>query len=332
MRISRRIAVVLPLVLALAACGSGNDADSAAGTVEIRIPDPGNAGILALGKKDGSLDVALGAVNAKVAWTGSSGPFAPAAQAINANQLDVSLGSITSGIGSLAANPGFKLFATGEPDGAGEGILVKKDSAIQTVNDLVGKKVAVNKGGTGEYLLLLALKQANIPVDQVERVYLAPDQSAPAFNSGQVDAWATWSAYSVAALAQGNARQVVQGKDIKSDNYTIWAVRTGFVTEHPEVVKALYGYLNQASTKLVADPTPYLNVFKDTGPQSLDEQAKQITADFWKQGRPVQPIGAAEIARYDTAAQFFADQKVTTTKVDVKASVLDVESLTAGTP
>lgn len=316
------LALALVAVTGLAGCSKSDD-----NTVTLRIPDPGNSGVLALGKKDGSLDAALAAVHAKVSWTGSSGPFAPAAQAINANQLDIAQGSITSGIGALAANPGFKLFATGAPDKVGEGILVKKDSAITGVKDLAGKKVAVNKGGTGEYLLLRALAAANVPVSAVERVYLLPDQSAPAFNSGQVDAWATWSTYTVAALAQGGAKQLVQGGAIDSDNYTIWAVRTGFVTDHPDVVKALYTYLNQAGTKLLADPTPYLNVFSSTGAQSLNGEAKEITIGFWKQGSTVEKITAADEARYDTVAQFFADQKVTASKVDVKSSVLDVDSL-----
>ncbi|MBT0773632.1 ABC transporter substrate-binding protein [Kineosporia sp. J2-2] len=327
---TRRVAV--PLLLAvvamsgLAACGSDAEAADSA-TIQVRIPDPGNAGILALGKKDGSLDAALSAVGAGVEWTGSSGPFAPAAQAINANQLDVAQGSITSGIGSLAANPGFRLFATGQPDPVGEGILVRKDSSITSVADLKGKKVAVNKGGTGEYLLLQALKKAGVPYDSVERVYLAPDQSAPAFSSGQVDAWATWSTYTVATLAQGTSRQLVQGEDIDSDNYTVWAVRTAFADEHPEVVRALYEYLHEASAQLIADPQPYVNVFTDSGAQSVTGEAKEINLDFLRRSAQVEPITDDDLKRYAAVAQFFAEQKVTTSTVDVAASVIDVESL-----
>lgn len=328
MALTRRLALAAVLALAatagLTACGTGDGDAAAGGKIELRLPDPGNSGLLALGKKDGSLDAALGAAGATVAWTGTTGPFAPAAQAINANQLDVAQGSITSGIGSLAANPGFKLFATGKPDPVGEGILVKKDSPITGLEGLIGKKVAVNEGGTGEYLLLQALKSAHIAAEKVERVYLTPDKSASAFNSGQVDAWATWSTYSVAALAQGNARQLVQAGDVASDNYTIWAVRTAFATEHPAVVKALYDYLHAGSAALIADPAPYVNVFSTGGAQALDEQAKRITVEFWKRGSTIDTIGAQDEARYATVAQFFADAGVTKSKVDVAASVLEL--------
>ncbi|MFI1194804.1 ABC transporter substrate-binding protein [Micromonospora sp. NPDC020750] len=328
------VATAAGLVAALvgaAGCGtSGEPADAAGGrTIEVRIPDPGNAGVLALGKKDGSLDAALSAVGARVAWTGSSGPFAPAAQAINAGQLDVALGSITSAVGALAGSPGFTLFAAAQPDPVGEGILVKGDSPIRGVADLAGRKVAVNKGGTGEYLLLRALATANVPADRVERVYLRPDQSAPAFESGQVDAWASWSTYVVSALA-GGARLLVDGRTLGSDNATVWAVRSAFATDHPEVVRALYAYLRDKGAASQADPAPFVNVFTDAGPQSVSGRAREITIDFARRSSPVEPIGADLLARFDTVARFFVDAGVTPKKVDVAAHVLDVTKLPAG--
>lgn len=111
----RRLAVVataLGSLLSLAACSSSTGAStSAAGSggsaqeTVIRIPDNGNSGVLALGKKDGSLARALAAVHAKVEWTGSAGAFAPAAQELDANELDVAEGSITSATTALAQSP-----------------------------------------------------------------------------------------------------------------------------------------------------------------------------------------------------------------------------------
>lgn len=69
-------------LLVLSACSTSDDSNGSAPegssgkTIDVRIPDPGNSGVLALGKKDGSLDKALGKVGARVKWTGSAGPFA----------------------------------------------------------------------------------------------------------------------------------------------------------------------------------------------------------------------------------------------------------------
>ena len=313
------------------ACGGGPTGTEASkgtrDTVTVRIPDPGNAGVLARGKKDGSLDKALAAVGAKVAWTGSAGPFAPAAQAMNADQLDIATGSITSGITSLSQSPGFAFFTATDPDPVGEGILVREGSDIASVKDLVGRKVAVNKGGTGEYLLLKALARAGVPADKVERVYLRPDQTAAVFNAGQVDAWAVWSTYAVAEIGSGKAHFVADGTAIGSDNYSLNAVRSDFAAQHPEVVKALYRYLHENSAKEKRDPAAYLNVFTDAGPTAVNGKAKEVQIGFTRAGGTVDPIGAEDIKRFETVARFYADQKVTPNKVDIAAHLLDIEKL-----
>ncbi|MFF4339176.1 NrtA/SsuA/CpmA family ABC transporter substrate-binding protein [Kitasatospora sp. NPDC001540] len=318
--------------LALTACSSAKDtaasADGKGGAeVVLRVPDPGNSGFLAKGKKDGSLDRALAAVHAKVVWTGSAGPFAPAAQALNADQLDVAQGSITSAVAALAQKPGFKLFAQTEPDEAGEGILVKNDSPIKEVKDLVGKKVAVSQGGTSEYLLLKALEKNGIPADQVQRVYLRADQTSGVFNSGQVDAWATWGTFSIPAIANANSHFLANGKAVGSDNYAVWAVRSAFAEKHPEVVKAFYGYLHENGAKEKADPAAYLNVFTDAGPTAVTPAEKEIAVEFGKQRAVDSPITDADTARFAVVAKFYADQGVTKTLVDVKPYLIDVNSL-----
>ncbi|MFE7549037.1 ABC transporter substrate-binding protein [Streptomyces gardneri] len=320
----------LAVLSTVTACGGSTGADAskgAGGTVTVRIPDPGNAGVLARGKKDGSLDKALAAVGAEVAWTGSAGPFAPAAQAMNADQLDIATGSITSGITSLSQSPGFAFFTATDPDPVGEGILVREGSDITSVADLVGRKVAVNKGGTGEYLLLKALARAGVPADRVERVYLRPDQTAAVFNAGQVDAWAVWSTYAVAEIGSGKAHFVADGTAIGSDNYSLNAVRSDFATQHPQVVKALYRYLHENSAKEKSDPAAYLNVFTDAGPTAVNGKAKEVQIDFTRRGGTVDPIGAEDIKRFETVARFYADQKVTPNKVDIAAHLLDIEKL-----
>ncbi|MFJ4674676.1 MULTISPECIES: NrtA/SsuA/CpmA family ABC transporter substrate-binding protein [unclassified Kitasatospora] len=319
--------------LALTACGSSaeNAAASADGKggaeVVLRVPDPGNSGFLAKGKQDGSLDKALAAVHAKVTWTGSAGPFAPAAQALNADQLDVAQGSITSAVAALAQKPGFKLFSQTEPDQAGEGILVKNGSPIKEVKDLVGRKVAVSQGGTSEYLLLKALEKNGIPADKVERVYLRADQTSGVFNSGQVDAWATWNTFSIPAIANADAHFLVDGKAVGSDNYAVWAVRSAFADKHPEVVRAFYDYLHENGAKEKADPAAYLNVFTDAGPTAVTPAERTIAVDFGRQRAVDAPITAADTARFDVVAKFYADQGVTKTQVDVKPYLIDINSL-----
>jgi sulfonate transport system substrate-binding protein len=336
----RRLAVVATAVAlagSAAACSSSKstasqDPKNAAalagtGSVTLRIPDPGNSGALALGKKDGSLAAALAKAGAKVEWTGSAGPFAPAAQELDAGLLDVAEGSITSAVAALAQKPGFKLFAAVAPDKVAEGILVKDGSGITSIADLVGKKVVVWHGGSSEYLLLKALEKNNVPVSSVQRVYLQPNQSAAVLHSGQVDAWATWASFSISERANAGEHFLATGGDIGSQNYAVWAVRNDFATQHPAVVKAFYAYLHEAETKQAQNPEAYLNVFRTSGPDAVSGKEKDLTLDDYKAASPTSPITGADLVNFKEVAQFFADQKVTPGLIDVAPNVIDVTTL-----
>lgn len=329
--IRRALLVVGAAVLTLPAAGCAStqstSATAASGKIVIRIPDPGNSGSLALGKKDGSLAAALAKVGATVQWTGSAGAFAPAAQELDANELDVAEGSITSAIAALAQKPGFDLFAAVAPDEVGEGILVKDGSGIDSVADLAGKKVVVWHGGTSEYLLLKALAKYGVPASSVQRVYLEPNQSAAVLHSGQVDAWATWAQFSIAERATAGEHFLVTGGQVGSQNYAVWAVRTAFEQAHPAVVKALYDYLHAEDLKQEQNPDAFINVFHTSGPDAVSGTALQLTAQDYQAGGPTSPITASDIADFEDVAQFFAQQKVTSGVVNFKPYLLDVTTL-----
>ena len=324
-------------LLGLSACGSATTASTAgsgsgasAPEVVVRIPDNGDSGVLALGKKDGSLARALAAVHAKVVWTGTAGAFAPAAQELDANELDVAEGSITSATTALQQSPGFELFAAVAPDKNGEGILVRNGSPVHSIQDLIGKKVAVWHGGTSEYLLLKALQQNHIPADKVTRVYLEPNQAAPVFNSGQVAAWPTWATYSIPELANAGSHFLVTGGQVDSDNYAVWAVRTAFAKQHPAVVQALYQYLHDNGLKQQQDPAAYINVFTTSGPEAVSPAQKAVELPIDAADGTALPITGADLTRFHAVAQFFADQGITKGFFDVKPYVLDVASLPGG--
>jgi sulfonate transport system substrate-binding protein len=318
-------------ITAVAGCSSSATSSTSASAstsnvsqtlVTVRIPDPGNSGVLAVGKKDGSLAAALAAVGAKVQWTGTAGPFAPAALEMSANELDFAQGSITSAVTALAATPAFKLFAEQDPDRIGEGILVPASSPIKSVQDLIGKTVAVNKGGTGEYLLRKALAAANIPTSKVTFVYLQPPETAPVLNSGKVDAWATWNQYSVAEVGLDNARFVATGAQIGSQNYSVWAVRTGFAQKYPKIVAAFYNYLHTEGLKLVANPTEFINVFTTAGPEALNSAEVTFDAKDSAALGTTDPISPTVAAQFQNVASFFSSEGVTKSAVTVAPYII----------
>ncbi|NML12988.1 aliphatic sulfonate ABC transporter substrate-binding protein [Sphingobium sp. AR-3-1] len=91
-------------------------------------------------------------------------------------------------------------------------ILVKNGSPLKSAQDLVGKSVATTRGSIGHHLLLQALERAHIPADKVRVTFLPPGDAKAAFDSGAIDAWATWTPYTNVAIKEG-ARAMVDAKD-----------------------------------------------------------------------------------------------------------------------
>jgi sulfonate transport system substrate-binding protein len=146
----------------------------------------------------------------------------PAAQnlqeAIGAGAVDVGLagdapfqfayqsGQPIKAIGALAARP--------RPQGTLD-ILVPGHSSIHDVAGLRGKSIATTRGSIGHYLILRVLATNGLKPSDVKITFLSPGDTKAAFDTGSIDAWATWSPYVPTALSAG-ARIVADGADLTS--------------------------------------------------------------------------------------------------------------------
>jgi len=169
---------------------------------------------ITLAKSRGTLEKALAEKGIKVEWAGPFPAAAPAFEALNAGSIDITAGSSTSAIAALAAKVPLVIFAYQKMAAGSEGIVAKQASGITSIKDLAGKKVAVNRGGTGEYLLMRGLETNDIDPKSVQRVYLSPSDSGPSFLQGSVDAWATWDPFLTIAEKAYEGKVVANGAAI----------------------------------------------------------------------------------------------------------------------
>src|ERR1700704_3099430 len=100
---------------------------------------------ITLGKARGTLERALAAHGARAEWAGPFAAAAPALEALNAGSIDGTAGSSTASITALAAGVPMVIFAYQRLAASAEGILVKRSSPINTLKDLSGHSVAVNR-------------------------------------------------------------------------------------------------------------------------------------------------------------------------------------------
>lgn len=194
-------------------------------------------GTLTLLKGRGTLEKRLAAQNIAVKWT--EFPAGPVLlEGLNVGSID--FGTVGEAPPIFAQAAGARLVYVGhEPASPGsEAIVVPKNSALRTLADLRGKKIALNKGSNVHFLLVKALEKANIPYSAIQPVYLPPADARAAFERGSVDAWVIWDPFLAAAEQQLGARVLADGRGLVSNHQFYLAARS-FAEQHPDLTRIL---------------------------------------------------------------------------------------------
>ncbi|MDY0925737.1 aliphatic sulfonate ABC transporter substrate-binding protein [Enterobacter sp. CFBP8995] len=144
---------------------------------------------------------------------------APLLESLNSQHLDAGL--VGDGPLSFAVAAGAQIRAIQASQYLGNAIVVKKDSALHSIADLKGKKVATVKGSAGQNMVLNALHEAGLPDDSVSFVFTTPSEATLALDNGAVDAVATWEPYVSFAVAQSGDRIAIDGKNSPVSNYLV---------------------------------------------------------------------------------------------------------------
>jgi sulfonate transport system substrate-binding protein len=336
------VAAIAAAMLLLAACGSSGKSASTTGSqstgitsgsgttyqpVTIKFADPGNQGVLAWAKKNHTFDAPLAAVNAKIEWVPGAAAFSANLDAMKAGNINASGGAVSPYLGGLSNGLDFQIFSFADPAPGDktEGIVATKASGIKTVQDLVGKKVAVNAKAHGEWLLLEALKEAGIDPSKVTRVPIQPPDAAAAFASGQIQAWATFLNFFSGAVAQGATVVAYEGDFKNNDDVSVVGASKEVLTKNTAAFDAFEKVYAQLTKDGNADPQKYVNVIQTSGPQALSGPALQAQVDSIRTaGIPREPT-PADVARANRVVQLFVDNGVLPKSFDVNSVVFDVQ-------
>jgi ABC-type nitrate/sulfonate/bicarbonate transport system substrate-binding protein len=111
-------------------------------------------------------------------------------QALAAGQADWSGGGVESTVVAWATKLPFKAYSMYAKGGDSYGILVRKESNINSSKDLKGKKIAVPQGTAPAQGLNQVLKEAGLPRDSVMRVNANYSNMGQMLVAGSVDAMA----------------------------------------------------------------------------------------------------------------------------------------------
>lgn len=203
-------------------------------------------GLLSLLKGRGTLEQRLAPLGVKVTWTEfTAGPVQ--LEALNVGSIDFGDVGEAPPIFAQAAGAPLAYVAATPPRPASEAVLVPKDSAIKTVADLKGKKVAFNKGSNVHYFLVKLLEKHGLKYADVQPIFLPPADARAAFEKGSVDAWVIWDPFLAAAEHSLGARVLADAKGVVN-NRSYYFSSLPYARQNPDVTKVLIEELSKLDT------------------------------------------------------------------------------------
>lgn len=192
-------------------------------------------GTFTLLKGRGTLEQRLAARRIAVEWT--EFPAGPQLlEGLNVGSIDIGTVGEAPPIFAQAAGASLVYFGNEPPCPVSEAIVVPKGSALRSVAELKGRKVALNKGSNVHYLLVKALEKAGVDYGAIQPVYLTPADARAAFERGAVDAWVIWDPFLAAAERQLGARVLADGRRLVA-NHQFYLSSRAFAAQHPDVVR-----------------------------------------------------------------------------------------------
>ena len=177
-------------------------------------------GALSVLKGRGTLDKRLAPLGVAVKWTEfTAGPVQ--LEALNVGSIDFGDVGEAPPIFAQAAGAPLAYVAATVPRPASEAVLVPNHSAIRSVADLKGKKIALNKGSNVHYFIVKLFEKHGLTYSDLNLVYLAPADARAAFEKGSIDAWVIWDPFLAAAEKTLGARVLAdaQGVVVNRDYY-----------------------------------------------------------------------------------------------------------------
>jgi len=257
---TRRLALAMVPVILASGVAAAQDAKT------LRIGYQRSSTLIALLKTNGELEKSLAPLGVSITWHEFTSGL-PQLEALNTGNIDFSA-DVADTVPIFAQAAGAKLAYVAEeaPSPAAQAILVPAASAIKTVADLKGKKVAVTKGAGSHYLLVAALAKAGLSAKDITPAFLTPADGRAAFVSKNVDAWVAWDPFLTTARHQNKAVVLADGANGLASYKRYYLASESYAQKNGNVLKVVYDNLDKTGKWVKANP----------------KEAGKILGEIWK--------------------------------------------------
>ncbi|MCL6247133.1 sulfonate ABC transporter substrate-binding protein [Acinetobacter sp. ANC 4945] len=273
-------------------------------------------GLLPILKERGTLETALKSQGVNIKWV----EFPAGPQLLEGlNVGSVSFGEVGEAppIFAQAAQTDLVYIANQPAVPKAEALIVQKDSAIHSIQDLKGKRVALNKGSNVHYLLLKLLEANQLKFSDINVVYLPPADARAAFEKGAVDVWVIWDPFLSAAEHQLNARTIANGENLVK-NYQFYLADRKFAQENPKVLQAVVNELNLTTQWVSKNQDEAAKLLEGKTGLGLDVLKTSIS----RLGNQVTPITAQVAQEQQQVADAFYNEKLIPNKLNIESAII----------
>jgi len=147
---------------------------------------------------------------------------------------------------------------SGSTTGSGNGIVVPKDSPVQSLSELKGKTISVPFASTAHGMLLRAIADQGWTVDKdVSVITQAPEVAGPALQANKIDAHADFVPFAELFPYRGFARKIFDGSQANSPTLHGSLVDSEYGKKYPEIVTAYLRAAIEANRLITAEPEKY---------------------------------------------------------------------------
>src|SRR5499433_285161 len=161
------------------------------------------------------------------------------------NAASIDFGS-SAGAAALVAkingNPIKSIYVYSQPEWTA--LVTRKDTTINNIADLKGKRVAVTRGTDPHIFLVRALLSVGLSEKDITPVLLQHPDGKIALIRGDVDAWAGLDPMMAQAEIEDGARLFYRNKD--ANTWGILSTREQFLKDHPDLVRRVLAVYEDA--------------------------------------------------------------------------------------
>lgn len=235
-------------------------------------------------------------------------------RAVSDSRADVLCGSMFDILRVLDGGVDIKIIHILDFSKGADGVVAR--AGIEKVEDLRGKRVAVEVGTLTHFVLIRALRRAGVRDGEVTIVNLAMEPAASALERGEIDAAGFWEPFLTKASRGGAARTIFSSAEIPGEILDVLAVRGEVLERRLEDIERVLSGFSGALGLIEREPTaalPLMAEHMEVTEQELKETLGTIELVDIEQGLRLFDRGGGEQSAfhaYAKAAEFMRENKL----------------------